>query len=172
MKKKKKGKSALEASFDYLSARPRTIREMEDHLDQLNYGEVEVYEAVERLKELGYLDDGRYARDFIASRLSTKPVSRRKLREQLLGHHIDSGIVDEAVGELGEESDYAAALEVAEKFYRQFEGREEKERCQRTMKRLVGRGYPYGVIKAAMEKVCGECPECEIEECETAAWED
>lgn len=61
MKKKKTGKSAMDSALDYLTSRPRTVREMENYLDGQNYGEYEVYAAVERLKELKYLDDVRYA---------------------------------------------------------------------------------------------------------------
>ena len=44
---------------------------MENYLDGQNYGEYEVYAAVERLKELKYLDDVRYAADFVSTRLAT-----------------------------------------------------------------------------------------------------
>ena len=78
--KKEKGVSPMDAALGYLARRGRTVREMELYLDGQNYGEYEVYAAVERLKELGYLDDRRYAEEFVRSRLATKPVSRRKLR--------------------------------------------------------------------------------------------
>ena len=55
MKKKKTGKSAMDSALDYLTSRPRTVREMENYLDGQNYGEYEVYAAVERLKELKYV---------------------------------------------------------------------------------------------------------------------
>ena len=50
MKKKKTGKSAMDSALDYHTSRPRTVREMENYLDGQNYGEYEVYAAVERLK--------------------------------------------------------------------------------------------------------------------------
>jgi len=75
-------------------SRPRTVREMENYLDGQNYGEYEVYAAVERLKELKYLDDVRYAADFVSTRLATKPLSRRKLKEQLRDNIIAMRIAD------------------------------------------------------------------------------
>ena len=82
MKKKKTGKSAMDSALDYLTSRPRTVREMENYLDGQNYGEYEVYAAVERLKELKYLDDVRYAADFVSTRLATKPLSRRNITQK------------------------------------------------------------------------------------------
>ena len=155
MKKKKTGKSALEASFDYLALKPRTVREVEDRLDSLNYGEYEVYEAVERLKELGYLDDAKYAADFASSRLSSKPVSRRKLREQLYSHNISGESIEAALSGVDDSTELGNAIAVAEKFYRQFEGQEERERRRRVARRLEGRGYGYDIIRASLEAVCG-----------------
>ena len=55
MKKNKVGNTPMDAGLKFLTAKARTVREMEDHLDSLNYGEYEVYQVVERLKELGLM---------------------------------------------------------------------------------------------------------------------
>lgn len=155
MKKKKTGKSAMDAALDFLSAKPRTVRETEDKLDSLNYGEYEVYQAVERLKELGYLDDLKYAEDFITSRLATKPVSRRKLKEQLYTHKLPVDCIDEAIAAVTDEVERNNAAAVAEKFYRQFEGLEERDRKQRVMRRLLSRGYDFNAVRQSVEDIIG-----------------
>ena len=124
MKKKKTGKSAMDSALDYLTSRPRTVREMENYLDGQNYGEYEVYAAVERLKELKYLDDVRYAADFVSTRLATKPLSRRKLKEQLRTHYLSADDIDAAMEQVTDDVERRNAMAVAEKFYRQFEGLE------------------------------------------------
>ena len=60
----------MDAAFQFLTTKARTVREMEEHLDSMNYGEYEVYQAVERLKELEYLNDEKYAADFVETRLA------------------------------------------------------------------------------------------------------
>ena len=79
----------MDAALRFL-ARARTVREVERHLDACEYGEVEVYETVERLKDLGLLNDVTYAEEFVRTRLATKPISRAHLREQLLSHEADA----------------------------------------------------------------------------------
>ena len=166
MKKKKTGKSAMDAALDFLSAKPRTVRETEDKLDSLNYGEYEVYQAVERLKELGYLNDLKFAEDFISSRLATKPVSRRKLKEQLYTHKLPSDCIDEALSTVTDEVENNNAALVAEKFYRQFENLEERERKQRVMRRLLSRGYDFNAVRQSVESIIGsvEDIDCDFEE--------
>ena len=76
----------MDAALSYLSARMRTVREVEDKLDDLQYGEGDILVTVERLKELNLLNDEEYAREFVRSRLASKPVSRQKLYLDLKNH--------------------------------------------------------------------------------------
>ena len=74
------GRTPMDAALRFLGARARTVREVERHLDNCEYGEVEVYETVERLKALGLLDDVAFANEFVRTRLATKPISRAHSR--------------------------------------------------------------------------------------------
>ena len=153
MAKKKSGTSPLDAAFEYLASKPRTIREVELHLDKCDFGEYEIYAAVERLKELNYVNDEKYAHDFIESRLNTKPVSRRKLTEQLKAHKIDDDIISEALEVVTNDVELENARAVAEKFARQFAGLEQRERDNRIMKRLFSRGYDFSTIRDVMGEI-------------------
>lgn len=155
MKKNKVGNTPMDAALKFLSAKARTVRETEDHLDSLNYGEYEVYQVVERLKELDYLNDEKYAADFVASRLATKPLSRRKLKEQLYTHRLPGACIEAALAVITPEKEAENALLVAEKFARQFEALPPEERKNRTVRRLVGRGFDHDAARSALETVFG-----------------
>jgi len=150
-KKSNSGKTPMDAALSYLSYRPRTIREMEKYLDGCNYGEYEIQQVIERLMELNYLNDQDYAKEFIRSRLATKPISKRALREQLLRHELSSDIVEEALAVLDDEAELEHAFLVGKKFFLQFEQLPYETRVQRTMKRLLTRGYSYSCIRTVME---------------------
>ena len=111
----------MDAALRFLGYRARTAREVERHLDEKQYGEVEVYETVERLKDLGLVDDKLYAENFIRTRLAAKPVSRRRLYEQLLSHEIDRQTIEEALAVVDDACEANSAQAVAEKYARQFE---------------------------------------------------
>lgn len=151
MSKKGGASSPMDAALSYLSPKARTVREVEENLDSLDYAEYDVYSTVERLKELGYLDDEKYARDFIATRRATKPVSKRKLCEQLMAHKLGRDTVESALSELGDDDELSNAVGIAEKYARQFGSLEPDERRERVMKRLMGRGYDYDVCRAAAD---------------------
>ncbi|MDR0841114.1 MAG: RecX family transcriptional regulator [Christensenellaceae bacterium] len=155
MAKKQKGTSPMDAALAYLTSRPRTVREVELHLDAKQYGEYEVYDCVERLKELGYLNDAAYAADFIQTRLNTKPVSRRKLREQLYNHKLEKSAIETALELVTEETENQNAVQIAQKYWRQLEALPDDERKQRVVRRLMARGYDFEGIRRGVETVLG-----------------
>ena len=85
--------SPMDAALSYLTGRMRTVREVEDKLDDLQYGESDIQATVERLQELNLLNDEEYAREFVRSRLATKPVSRQKLYLDMRAHKLQEDII-------------------------------------------------------------------------------
>lgn len=144
--------SPMDAALKFLGYSARSVREVERHLDERNYGEVEVYDTVERLKEHGLLNDRAFAEAFISTRLTAKPISRRRLQEQLLAHELPREVVEEAIAAVSDEAEAANALAVAEKYARQFEALPGNERARRVMQRLLARGYGYDDAETALEK--------------------
>ena len=154
--KKKVGNTPMDAALKYLTAKARTVREMERHLDELNYGEFEVYQVVERLKELDYLNDEKYAEEFVRSRLATKPVSRKKLYQQMLAHELPKEIIESALAGVDDSSEQDGAREIAEKFNRQLADLPEEERRERVLRRLAGRGYDFDTARTAWDSLQNE----------------
>lgn len=146
----------MDAALRYLGARARTVREVERHLDACDYGEVEVYETIERLKELNLLDDLAFANEFVRTRLATKPISRAHLREQLLSHEVEEGAIEQALSQLDDDVQQRSASSVAEKYARQYAHLSAEERDEVVIRRLLSRGYSYDEARAALREATGE----------------
>ena len=131
----------MDAALSYLTGRMRTVREVEDRLDELQYGEGDILVTIQRLKELDLINDEAYAREFLRSRLATKPLSRQKLYMDLRAHQVPEEIIRAALDELPAETEADNAREVAKKYWRQMSGLEENERRGRVLRRLTGRGF-------------------------------
>lgn len=150
------GRTPMDSAMRFLGARARTVREVERHLDACEYGEVEVYETVERLKELGLLNDAAYAEEFVRTRLATKPVSREHLRRQLMQHETDMDAVEQALTQVDEDAQTRSAAAIAEKYARQYARLPEEERNEMVLRRLLSRGYSYDEARAALSEATGE----------------
>ena len=148
--------SPMDAALSYLTGRMRTVREVEDRLDELQYGEGDILITVERLKELNLLNDEEYAREFVRSRLATKPVSRQKLYMDLRAHRVPEELIEAALDALPSETESDNALEVARKFWRQMIALEEPVRRERVLRRLMGRGFSTEASLAAIRQVAEE----------------
>lgn len=146
----------MDAALRFLGSRARTIREIERHLDACEYGEVEVYETVERLKELGLVNDLSFAQEFVRTRLATKPISRAHLREQLLAHETQQDAIDQALAQIDDETQQRTAASVAEKYTRQYARLEKEDRDEMVLRRLLSRGYSYDEARAALRETEGE----------------
>ena len=145
--------SAYDTALKFLTPKARTVREVELKLDEGSYSEGEIMQTVERLIEGGLLDDEKYARDFIESRLNTKPVSRFRLAEQLRAHFVPADVIESALNEIPSGTEYENALAVARKFMRQFESIEDDdEKRRRVYSRLQTRGYDHDTIVMAVDE--------------------
>ncbi|MCR5809709.1 MAG: recombination regulator RecX [Clostridiales bacterium] len=160
MAKKQKttgGASAYDTALRYLTPKARTVREVELKLDEGCFSEGEIMQTVERLQDAGLLNDAKYAEEYVASRLRTKPVSKFRLREQLKGHFVPEDVIEAALAEVPDETEFDNAVAVARKFLRQFEGLDdEEEKRKRIYSRLYSRGYSHETIEAAIEEAKAE----------------
>ena len=145
--------SAYDTALSYLTPKARTVREVELKLDEGCYSEGEIMQTIERLTDAGLLNDEKYARDFVESRLKTKPISRFRLTEQLRGHFVPEDIIEAALESVDDEAEVLNALAIARKFMRQFNGVEdETERLRRVYARLQTRGFSHDTIMRAIRE--------------------
>lgn len=142
----------MEYAMKYLTVKDRTVSEMQTYLDGKDFGEADVDATIARLRELGLLNDARYAQRFVETRLATKPISKRHLREQMKMHGLSDKDIDSALETVSSEDEADNADAVAEKFMRQFRTLEPEKRRERVLSRLIARGFPYDVARKAYEK--------------------
>lgn len=143
--------SPMDLAMRYLTAKDRTVSEMQTYLDGKEFGEADVDAAIERLKALGLLDDARYAMRFVETRLASKPVSKRHLWEQLKSHGLDDDLINAALDTVEADDEADNAKKVAEKYWRQMQALPIEDRRERVFKRLLSRGFSYDVSRKALQ---------------------
>ena len=85
----------LAAALRYLEARPRSTSEVRRRLLMRGYRADLVDGCIDRLLDLGVLDDEAFARTWVESRDRARPRGERALRSELRGKGIDRQVVDE-----------------------------------------------------------------------------
>lgn len=103
--------AVMEAAAAFLAVRSRSVDETRKRLIHLGYPPAIVEQVIERLVEIGYLDDLDFARAWVESRDRARPRGAVALRREL-GR---KGVPDEVVAEvLADRSQAAAAADAPE----------------------------------------------------------
>ncbi len=84
----------LDAAARFLEPRARSVAEVRRHLTRAGYRPELVAGAIERLTELGILDDEAFARSWVASRDRARPRGEHAIRTELARKGIDRASVD------------------------------------------------------------------------------
>ena len=101
----------LEAAARFLEPRARSVAEVRRRLTGAGYRADLVDGAIERMLELGMLDDEAFARAWIESRDRARPRGERAIRVELAQKGVDRVTIDLV---LAERREAAAAIEVDE----------------------------------------------------------
>lgn len=135
-----------------LGSRDYSVSRLREKLLKAGFDDTIVEDSLERLKDAGYLDDRRYAEQFIRSHLSDK--SRLRIIKDLIDRGIADEMISEAFGEFTEEEIQSAQYD---QIRRLLEKRgydpdlfsfEEK---QKTMAFLQRKGFTNRLIRRAIE---------------------
>ncbi len=108
--------SAQTSAVNYLSYRPRSSREVRDHLTRKGFAEPIARQVVDRLVELRMIDDASFARMFLRDRLRRGRTGELLLRQELIGRGIARAIADQALRDtITPDEQESAAMALARK---------------------------------------------------------
>ena len=137
--------------MNLLQKKDYTERQLRDKLKEGLYPQGIIDEAISYVKSYRYLDDDRYARDYITYHMESR--SRARIMQDLMGKGISKDIISAALEDIfGEDSE--AELEqiralLIKKHY-DAENCEYNEK-QKIMAYLMRKGYSSSDIRKAME---------------------
>ena len=139
---------AKEKALYLIEYRSRTKKELFDKLVVL-FGESAAERAVERLEELGLINDEKYAREYAEVLLDRKGFSRQRAAFELIKKGIDKDIIEEILDELETDPVEQIRKLLETKFARRLSN--EKD-LAKTVNSLKAMGYRWSDINEAMNK--------------------
>lgn len=130
---------ALDLAFRYLGPRERTELEMRRYLEGKRVEPAEIEQALDSLREQGYLDDARFARQFAEDKQLLEEWGADRIERRLATLGVAPEIVREVVGARGREGEVEAAIALLR---RRFPALDDDPREQRrAVGVLVRKGY-------------------------------
>lgn len=131
----------------YVAMRPRSTWELKTYLQRKDAPEALIESVVQRLTDLGLLNDATFAATFVRDRQLLRPTSRRKLIMELKKRHLAEEYIQAALQD--EEVNESSSLQhVIAKKRRQTKYQDD----DKLMQYLARQGFGYGDIKNALAK--------------------
>ena len=143
---------AISYAYRLLSLRPRSEKELKARLFRKKIDRVTVGSVMSVLKENKAIDDLKFARLWVESRMRTSPKGDILLRKELREKGVETALIDMALSEKKEDEGSVAkalAVQAAERF--------EKLPMEKARKKLfdllVRRGFAFGLVKDIVEEI-------------------
>jgi regulatory protein len=144
-------KRAKNSAYRYLTIRPRSNKELADKLHDKKFSDPVIAAVLEHVTRLGYLDDGKFAAQWAASRIRSRGFGKRRLEQELRIKGISRDIIKETLTTLFEESaESDIARKEAEKKLRTLTRFEPQVRRRRLAGFLERKGFSSEIIRTIL----------------------
>ena len=136
------------AALRILAARPRTEIQLRERLmSKPRANRRLVDDCISRLKEMGYLDDGRFAESYSSHRLSVRPVGRARLARELALKKVDRKTIDRVLDEVFDDSPEEELIDQAIQKRIRIHGRPaDRGDAKRMFDHLARLGFEFDLI--------------------------
>ncbi|MFL1381360.1 regulatory protein RecX [Nocardiopsis protaetiae] len=148
-----------------LAHKPRTAAQLEAGLLRRGHEEEIVATVMDECTRAGLVDDAVFSRAWVSSRHHGRGLSRAALTRELRTRGVAEETVRDAVAELGDEEEAAAARALARRSLAGSRGRERETRVRRALGVLARKGYGGGLsYRIVREELESEGVDADLEE--------
>jgi regulatory protein len=141
-------------AYALLRQRPRSESEIVKRLLLKGYAREKVESVVGELKKLGYIDDAKFAREWVESRMRANPKGDAVLRQELRGKGVADDLIDDALTQKAQRyDDSQIALSMAREQFERFKKLDRRKAAKRVYDFLARRGFGYGTIQGIIEEL-------------------
>jgi len=154
----KSDESAKTAALRLLTVRDRSVQELRVRLAN-RFSSEEVEGTIAYLQEMGYLDDLRYARNYVEYRNRHRPTGNFLLRLELSSKGIPEDYIEQALN--SPEVEFELARSLAEQRLGSLQRADALARCGKVYRLLQRRGFPGAVARKVIGELLDRDPEKE-----------
>jgi regulatory protein len=146
-------KKPIDYALFLLKIRDRSSGEIKEKMRQKGFSDQEIAETTNFLLDRGFLDDEKFARNYINFQLKIKPQGKYRLQMKLKQLYLPDEIIKEAILEYSPDEEITQAVELAEKWLGRKSGLEEAEKREKLARYLAGRGFNWDTVKKVFDRL-------------------
>ncbi len=154
MENEKQRSHAKNNAYALLRQRPRSVYEIRNRLKLKGYEDELVEDVVVNLKRTGDLDDEKFARFWVGSRMHMNPAGDVVLKHELKGKGVSDSIIEAVLIEKAEKyNEYEIALSMAKDRFERLKKLDRRKATKRIYDYLLRRGFKYDNIRRVVENL-------------------
>lgn len=146
---------AKESILYYLTRAPRTRKQLQDKLAERGYSEEAIFAALNRMEEVGVINDKEFARLWINARHSNAKLAPFAIKRELLLKGVSEEIVEEELSTIDEDSLFARAREIAKQKVRTVKG-DRNAKISKIASAIARKGYSSAIAFSIAKEVVAE----------------
>jgi regulatory protein len=136
-----------------LTAAPQTRAQLAQALARRNVPDDVAAAVLDRMTEVGLVDDAAYAREYVRVRRAARGVSRRSLGVELRRKGVADALIEESLADLDAEDDRLLAKDLVERKWSSVT-RLDRDAARRRLVGMLGRrGFAPGLAFAVVREV-------------------
>jgi regulatory protein len=140
----------LEYAFYLLKSRDRSIGEMKEKLKRRECTSEEINETITFLIEKDFLNDQRFAENFVRYKKIIKPVGKFYLRNKLMEKKIPTEIIEKTLSETPDE--YSEIEELAERWLARNKKVPKEKSYEKLSRHLISRGFEWEKVREVVDQ--------------------
>ena len=144
---------ALALAYRFIGRRERTLAEVRAHLRGRLDDEDTVEATISELRELGLLDDARYARMFCEDKTRLEGWGSERIRRELSTRGVERALIEHVLSDLPCEDERERALEILR--HRFAAGCGDRRERERALGVLLRKGYPTELALETVSRWAG-----------------
>lgn len=138
---------AKQRAFRLLAMCARSEKELREKLKEKGFEEPVVEEVAARLRELNYLDDESFARQWARNLAVNRLFGNRRIAASLMEKGITQTLIRQVLSEVREElSEEEAIIHLIRKKVDNRTGKMDYREKRRLAQSLMGKGFPLGLV--------------------------
>lgn len=142
-----------------LTMAPRTRQQLADKLRQKGCDDDVAAVVLNRMEELGLVDDAAYARMLVRSRQESKGLASRALSQELRRKGVPDELIESALADVEPDSERGRARELVDKRLRTMRGLDKAVLTRRLAGFLARKGYESAVAFQVIREALDALPE-------------
>lgn len=144
---------AKKTAYDFLSYRMRSTSEIKDKLISKKVSAGTIERVIGHLENLGLINDEAFTREMVQSKLGSKPVGKRVIKQKLFQKGIPGSLSDKVLEEMySGENEKQLALQIYAKYLPKLSGLDKFKKRKKLFDHLIRKGFDIDTVRQILNE--------------------